>query len=266
VDEIQFGRGIRALRVRRRLTQDELGRAAGMSRGAIARIEQGRSSRVTVATLDRVAGVLGARVICRLTWNGENLDRLLDAAHATAVEKVVSALQAAGWAVATEASFNVWGERGSIDVLAFHAPTRSILVVEVKSVVPDVQAMLAALDRKTRLGLEIAGQRGWAGASVSRLLVILESRTARRRIERHGATFSNAFPDRSWAVQRWIRSPDDRRALRGLWFLTVERSARPVQRVRRPRTANLSRSRGNPAGLGQSGRATLAPACRAPGT
>jgi hypothetical protein len=38
VDRIGFARGVRALRPRRRLTQDDLGGLAGVSRGVIARI------------------------------------------------------------------------------------------------------------------------------------------------------------------------------------------------------------------------------------
>ncbi|TMF40241.1 MAG: helix-turn-helix transcriptional regulator [Chloroflexi bacterium] len=99
MDEVQFGRGIKALRHRRRLRQDDLARAAGLSRGVIARIEQGHAAAVTVATLDRVARALGARFVCRLTWNGEGLDRLLDADHAAIVEEVVRILRAfeSGW-------------------------------------------------------------------------------------------------------------------------------------------------------------------------
>ena len=61
VDEIAFGRSFRALRLRKRLTQDELASRAGVSRGVIARIEQGHANHVTVATLDgsRRCSVLG---------------------------------------------------------------------------------------------------------------------------------------------------------------------------------------------------------------
>ena len=42
------------------------------------------------------------------------------------VERVVaSSVSAEGWLVATEVSFNIEGERGSIDVLAFHAADRA---------------------------------------------------------------------------------------------------------------------------------------------
>lgn len=236
VDTVAFGRGFKALRLRKRLRQDGLAADAGVSRGAIARIEQGHADKVTVETLEKVAKRLGARVVCRLSWNGEYLDRLLDADHAAIVEQVVRFLAATGWLVATEVSFNVWGERGSIDILAFHPATRILLVIEVKSVVPDVQAMLMALDRKERLAADIARERGWEAVAVARLLVIRENRTTRRRIEEHAATFGNAFPERARAIRTWLSQPDAGRPVRGLWFLSNESQAVARQRVRqRPR-------------------------------
>jgi len=59
VDEVTFGRGFKALRLRKRLRQDDLSAQANVSRGAIARIEQGHAASVTVATLERVARPLG---------------------------------------------------------------------------------------------------------------------------------------------------------------------------------------------------------------
>lgn len=233
VDTVGFGRGIRALRMHARLTQEALSGRAGVSRSVVARIEQGRADRATIATLDRVAAALGARVACRLLWQGEGLDRLLDADHAATVEAVVRALLGNGWLVATEVSFNVWGERGSIDVLAFHPGTRILLVIEVKSVVPDVQATLVTLDRKERLALGIARERGWDAIAVARLLVIRDDRTARRRIEEHAATFGNAFPDRIGRIRAWLRAPEPTRPLRGLWFLSPDLQAVTRHRVHR---------------------------------
>jgi transcriptional regulator with XRE-family HTH domain len=236
MDGVAFGRGFRALRLKKRLTQEDLGQQAGVSRGVIARIEQGNAARLTIETLEKASRPLGARVVCRLSWNGEALDRLLDADHARIVEQVVHRLLAGGWLVATEVSFNIFGERGSVDILAFHTATRTLLVVEVKSVVPDVQATLVTLDRKERLALDIASARGWRAVTVGRLLVVRDDRTARRRIEQHGATFGNAFPDRIAVVRRWLETPDPRQPLRGLWFLTSDTQAVGRQRVRTRRS------------------------------
>ena len=206
-DTVRFGLSVRALRRRRGWRQVDLAGHAGVSRTAISRVERGRADRLTIRMLRTLADALGARLDCRLLWNGEALDRLLDESHAALVETVVRWLTSLGWEVATEVSFSIRGERGSIDVLAFRAATATLLVVEVKSVVPDVQATFVTLDRKTRLASEIARGRGWRPARLGRLLVVREDRTARRRVSAHAATFAGAFPARGWAVRRWLQDP-----------------------------------------------------------
>ncbi len=136
------GSGCARFGARRGWTQARLAARRSVSRAAIWRIERGRADRVAVHVLVRVAAALGARVDVRLLWQGEGLDRLLDAGHADLVDRTLELLSASDWLVATEVSFNIRGERGSIDILAFHPATGSLLVIEVKSVVPDMQAML----------------------------------------------------------------------------------------------------------------------------
>ena len=201
----------------------------------MSRVELGAADDLTIRTVDAIIRALSARLELRVSWNGEGLDRLLDADHAALVEIVANVLRSYGWDVAVDVSFNLRGERGSIDVLAFHPATRTILVIEVKSVVPDVQATLVVLDRKTRLASEIARQRGWVCRSVGRILVVADRRTARRRVAAHETVFRSAFPDRGAAVKRWIRRPDPTRPFSGLWFLsdahregTRQRSEHPV--------------------------------------
>jgi hypothetical protein len=78
----------------------------------------------------------------------------------------------------------------------------------VKSVVPDVQATIAGVDRKARLAPVIARERGWAVRSVSRILVLANDRTARRRVGQFAATFARAFPGRTVELRRWMADPD----------------------------------------------------------
>lgn len=221
MDAIRFGLGIRALRRRRGWSQAELARRVGLSRSVVSRMERGRADRVALYTVQRVAAALDARVDVRLLWRGEGLDRLLDRRHATLVNTTLELLGGAGWAAASEVSFNVFGERGSIDILAFHAGTGSLLVVEVKSVVPDIQAMLVALDRKGRVARSVAADRGWPAASVTRILVLPDDRTSRRRVESLAATFRSALPARTVEVRRWIKSPVG--TGHGVLFLSDER-------------------------------------------
>ena len=182
-----------------------------------------------------MAEALGARVNLRLDWNGEALDRLLDAEHARLVEQVVHELALVGWVTATEVTFAIAGERGAVDVVAWHPSTSTVIVIEVKSVVPDVQAMLAGLDRKARLAMPIARSQGWSPRAVGRLLVIRETRTSRRRIEAHRETFGSHLPDRNVAVRQWLRAPSAMSLLRGLWFVPDVHGPNTRHRVVAPR-------------------------------
>ncbi len=238
MDVIRFGLGIRALRRRRHWTQLDLAARAGVSRSAVWRIERGHADRVTVHVLVRVAATLGARIDVRLLWQGEGLDRLLDAGHADLVERMLGLLASSDWTAATEVSFNIRGERGSIDILAFHPATGSLLVIEVKSVVPDMQAMLHGIDRKARVADDIALDRDWDATSTTRLLVLPADRTARRRVEHHAATFRTALPARTTEVRRWIRRPDGTRD--GVLFLSDAHHTSARHRVRSSSTRHGS--------------------------
>lgn len=207
-----------------------MGVAARVSRSAVSRVERGHLDKLTLRALETIAGALGARIDLRLSWNGEALDRLLDADHAVLVEEMSGRLRRLGWHVAVEVSFNVFGERGSIDLFGYHEPTRIALVVEVKSVVPDLQATIVSLDRKARLALRIAADRGWPATAAGRLLVLPSERTARRRVALHAEIFRAAFPARSSEVRRWLADPG-RGAFAGLVFVSGARHASARHRV-----------------------------------
>ena len=165
------------------------------------RMEAGRADDVTLRQVDAVVRALSARLELHVSWQGEGLDRLLDADHATLVEAVATELRSLGWDVAVEVSFNIRGERGSIDLLAYHPSTETVLVVEVKSVVPDLQATLVVLDRKGRLAPEIAGS---AAGGHARRAGSWSSRTAGPR----GAASQSMRPSLRppCPTERWPRS------------------------------------------------------------
>ena len=237
MDPVRIGLSYRALRLRRCWRQEDLAVAAGLSREKVSRVERGRVAGVLVGDVARIAAALEADLDLRLRWHGEGLDRLLDGAHSGLVDGVVGLLRREDWETAIEVAFSMWGERGSVDVFARHAHTGMVLVVEVKSVVPDSQAMLHALDRKVRLAPEVAKARGWRCSGVARLLVVGESSTPRRRIAAIGATYRAAFPAAGWAVRRWLREPDG--PMSGLLLLPYARGgvtstrSTGVQRVRK---------------------------------
>jgi transcriptional regulator with XRE-family HTH domain len=230
VDPVRFGLAVRALRRRRGWTQTELGARAALSQSAVSRIEAGEGDRVTVMALGRVAAAVGARIRVILLAHGEDLDRLLDGEHALIVERVARLLRDDGWEVVPEATFSVYGERGSIDLLAYHPGTGALLVIEVKSTIPDIQATLAGIDRKARLATVVAKERGWRVRNVSRWLVVPGDRTSRRRVATHEATFRAALPGRTREMRTWAADP--RGAVAGIVFVAPTRQSGSRHRIR----------------------------------
>ena len=205
----------------------------------VSRIELGQLEGIPALKLVAVARALGASVDVRLQWQGESLDRLIDAAHASLVEQVVRLISAHGWETLTEVSFSIYGERGAIDVFARHAQRRRLVVIEVKSAIGDVQATLSALDRKVRNAAVIARERGWAPWPAARILVVADSSTARRRVAEHGATFEAMLPMEGAEVRQWLREPEPA-AVGGVWFLSPARRATTRRRVRPPGARNVA--------------------------
>ena len=232
MDPVRLGISFRALRHRRRWRQVDLADVAGCSRPAISRIERGRVRELSVGCLANVAAALEADLDVRLKWHGEELDRLIDAAHADLVERTVRLLRRFGWETRTEFTFNVRGERGSVDILAWRQAPRIVLVGEVKSRMADSQATNASLDRKTRLAPIYARELGWNAASVGRLLVLPEGRTARRHIAAHAATFASVLPVRGRDVGRWLRDPQPGARFGGPLFMADAHQASARRRVR----------------------------------
>ena len=217
MDVLRVGRSLRALRLRRGWRQQDVAAAADISRSQYGRIERGDVRGVPLADLDAACRALGADLDVRVRWHGEGLDRLLDAAHADLVNRLVRLLVDDGWEVAVEVSFNHFGDRGSVDVLGWRPTARRWCLVEGKSAIPDARATISSHDRKTRLAGVIGKLRGWEPEIVGSLLVVADSSTSRRRVLQLADVFGTAYPDRAIAVRRWLRAPVGR--LRGLPFL-----------------------------------------------
>jgi hypothetical protein len=114
-----------------------------------------------------------------------------------------------GWEVQPEVSYSIYGERGSIDLLAWHPSTCTILVIEIKTELVSVEETLRKHDEKVRLAPRIAAERlGWAPVgSVGRVLVLPDLSTPRRRVARHAAALGAAYPTRGSAARAWLREP-----------------------------------------------------------
>lgn len=209
MDLVRLGLGIRALRRRRGWRQRDLAVAAGMSQGLISLIERGHGDRVSLGTLLAVAGAFDARVAVQLRWRAGDLDRLLDVDHAALSAAMVERLRADGWIAQVEVTYATVRTAGSIDILAWHLETATLLVVEIKTEISSSEAVLRKLDEKARLAIAVAWERfGFVAKSVSRLLVIEDTSTNRRRVAGAEALFASSLPMDGRTIRTWLKEPD----------------------------------------------------------
>lgn len=200
------GAAARALRHRSGLRQADLAARAGVSQSTVSRVERGAWDEIQWRSIARVCEAAGLRLGVEGRWRGGELNRLLDHDHAALASAVQRRMGAAGWLTAIEVTYSRYGERGSVDILGFHPATRVLLVVEVKTVLADIQGMLRPIDTKTRLGSSIGRDQGWAARAVVPCLVVAAGTTTRRRLSTNAPLF-NRFTIRGRAALRWLRAP-----------------------------------------------------------
>ena len=231
MNDMRVGAALRAVRVRRRWRQQDVGDRAGVSRSFISLVERGHLDAVSLSTLRRVGAVLDVRIDIYARWRGGELDRLLNHAHSALHESVASEfLRLDSWVLSPEVSFSVYGERGVIDILAFHEPTGSLLVIELKTAIIDVNDLVGQIDVKRRLAHRIAAERGWQAESVSSWVIVTRSKTNQRRIQAHRSMLRAAFPQDGTAMRAWLRHPGSAVQALSMWTNGNPRSAGPHRR------------------------------------
>jgi len=242
MDDLRVGAAIRAVRIRRGWRQADVAQRAGSSVTAVSRVERGQLDGMPLATLRRIAAALDIRVDLVPRWRGADLDRLLNAGHAEMHEWLAHYFdRLPGWVCAPEVSFAVFGERGVIDILAWHPGRRALLIIELKTDIVDVNDLIGSADRRTRLARTIVADRGWDPATVSVWVVVAPSRTNRRRVVAHKAMLRAAFPTDGRGIRAWLLDPRGRVAALSFWPDShagkVGPDLTPARRVRRARTA-----------------------------
>lgn len=211
---------LRALRMRKRLRQEDLGDIAGVSQSAISLIERGHLSTLSIRVLRTAFAGVDARFDGTVSWRGGALDRLLDERHARLVGQFAGNLTRAGWEAHVEVTFARYGERGSIDIVALRRADGIALIVEVKTELVAIDDTIRRLDVKDRLGAQIVLERfGWRPMTVGRILVVLEGSTARRRVAAHDGSLRAAFPIRGVRLGAWLARPEGR--ISGLRFVSL---------------------------------------------
>ena len=215
-------------------------RQSQVSRTIVGRIEHGRLATIPIGTIRRVAAALDARFDTVVHWQGGDLGRLINVRHA-AMHEAMAVFMAGlgGWVAEPEVSFSIYGERGVIDVLAWHPGRRILLVIELKTELVDINDLMGAADRRRRLATTLARERGWDPLTIGLWVVVAESRTNRRAVAAYESVLRAKFPMDGRAMRHWLHNPVGR--VDALGFLPsvhrvhARRDLAPVRRVTRPR-------------------------------
>src|SRR2546428_13946941 len=92
------------------------------------------------------------------------MGRLVNSRHSAMHEgfaRLLGALR--GWTFDPEVSFSYFGVRGVIDVLGWHPEAATILVIEPKTEIVDVQDLMGTMDRRGGCASGAAGESRSAG-------------------------------------------------------------------------------------------------------
>lgn len=192
--QVTMGRLLRMVRVRRGLRQRDVAKRAGVSTSVVARQERGVLR--ALETLEHHAAALDLRLELRLSGRSGELVRLADEEHAAIVTLLARWFRDAGFTVELEASFSEWGERGRIDVLACDPASRLLVIVEVKTLLLDLQELLGGLNVRERLATTLARRRGWSVDRCVTVLAVADARSNRSVVQQHGALFASFTPRR----------------------------------------------------------------------
>ena len=199
-----IARALRALRRRRRWSQRTLANRLGISQPTMSRRERGALDRCRVPDLETWATALGAHLSLDIRSDGER--PLSDARHAELQNWLIGLLRRAGWLADAEVSFNQYGDRGRIDIIAYFPIVGCLLVVEIKTRFTDAQEVLGRLDVKRRIAPRLAAEHGWAPTATVSALVFREDTTTRRRLAAHDELLAR-YALRGCMALAWLRRP-----------------------------------------------------------
>ncbi len=189
-----------------------------MSRGAVSLVERGILTPVTFGTFRRLAAAVDLRIDLVPRWRGGEVDRMLGRRHSLLHESFARHLRAQpGWTFRPEVSYSIYGERGVIDMLAWHERRAMVLVVEFKTELVDVNDLVGSMDRRRRLAVRIARDLGWEAGAASCLVVLVGSRTNRRRVAEHRTILRAAFPADGRHLAGWLRDPREAVSTLAMW-------------------------------------------------
>jgi hypothetical protein len=163
---------------------------------------------VDLATVGRIFDLMG----CRLDLRVEapflaDRRRQADPAHAHCVAYFVRRLTAAGWVAKREVEISNARSHGWIDVLAYRAADRVLLVVEMKTEIEDLGRIERAMTWYEHEAPLACGRLGWLVRSVVGALIVLDTGATQTRLRLNRDALAQTFPMPPDVLRRIVEFP-----------------------------------------------------------
>ena len=195
----KVGGDIRAMRRRRRWSQEDLARRAGLGRGVVTRLERG-VGRADLEILERLATVLGVPLTVRL--GRDPREDVADAGHLAMQELLLRLARAIGFNRQIELPTRPAEPWRSIDVVLASQARLEAIAIECWNTIGDFGAAARSSMRKTaELEQAVVGQWG-EGARAASVWVVRDSARNRALVARYPEAFAARFPasSRAWVA------------------------------------------------------------------
>ena len=197
-----LGASVRAARLRRRLTQEQLAELAGVSRSAESRLERGLGGGQTLDTWQRVALAAGTPLIVKL--QRDPLEETADAGHLAMQELILRLGRSVGFARLFELATRPSEPWRSTDVGLRNDRRRWLWLIECWNSFGDIGAAARSSARKTAeaeaLAIAIGGESPYRVASC---WVVRDTRRNRALVRRYPEVFAARFRGSSRA---WVKA------------------------------------------------------------
>jgi hypothetical protein len=133
---------------------------------------------------------------------------MLNRGHARLHEAMARWLEdVGGWVQVPEVSFAIRGDRGVIDVLVWHPQTRSLLIIELKTRIADINDLMSTMDIRRRVARQVAAEHGWDPRSIGLWVVVTPGRTNRRALAERATVLRAKFPADGRSMAGWLARP-----------------------------------------------------------
>jgi hypothetical protein len=159
-----------------------------------------------LAVLDTVTAALGLKMT--LEVEGRHLtDRAnqRDPVHAAMAMAMAGRLARCSWQVATEVPTGRDTPTGWVDLLAFRERDAALAVVELKADLPDIGGLQRQVGFYEREAPFAARRLGCWPASITVIVVCLNSATVAQRLRDHRTLLAGSFPGDARVVSSWLR-------------------------------------------------------------